>query len=74
MFSMLLAGFGSVFTDPLSILMVFLGTVVGIIFGALPGLTTVAGLSMFLPVTYAMASGTGLSMLTAIYMGESPVA
>lgn len=69
MFSMMLAGFGAVFTDPLSILMVFLGTVVGIIFGALPGLTTVAGLSMFLPVTYAMASGTGLSMLTAIYIG-----
>ncbi|MDT4763174.1 tripartite tricarboxylate transporter permease [Sphaerochaeta sp. PS] len=69
MFSMLVAGFGSVFTDPLSIIMVFLGTVVGIIFGALPGLTTVAGLSMFLPVTYAMASGTGLSMLTAIYIG-----
>lgn len=69
MFSMLLSGFGAVFTDPLSIIMVFLGTVIGIIFGALPGLTTVAGLSMFLPVTYAMASGTGLSMLTAIYIG-----
>ncbi|MEA5033256.1 MAG: tripartite tricarboxylate transporter permease, partial [Sphaerochaeta sp.] len=42
---------------------------IGIIFGALPGLTTVAGLSMFLPVTYVMASNIGLSMLTAIYIG-----
>jgi len=42
---------------------------VGIIFGALPGLTVVAGLSMFLPVTYVMASNVGLSMLTAIYIG-----
>ncbi|WP_293908539.1 tripartite tricarboxylate transporter permease, partial [Sphaerochaeta sp. UBA5836] len=69
MFGMLLEGFGAVFTDPLSIVMIFIGTTVGIVFGALPGLTTVAGLSMFLPITYAMSSGTGLSMLTAIYIG-----
>ncbi|MFA6783450.1 MAG: tripartite tricarboxylate transporter permease [Sphaerochaeta sp.] len=69
MLEMLLSGFGAVFTDPVCIIMIILGTTVGIIFGALPGLTTVAGLSMFLPVTYAMASGTGLSMLTAIYIG-----
>ena len=69
MFGMLLEGFGAVFTDPLSIIMIFIGTTVGIVFGALPGLTTVAGLSMFLPITYAMSSGTGLSMLTAIYIG-----
>jgi hypothetical protein len=49
MFGMLLEGFGAVFTDPLSIIMIFIGTRVGIVFGALPGLTTVAGLSMFLP-------------------------
>ncbi|MFA5447499.1 MAG: tripartite tricarboxylate transporter permease [Sphaerochaeta sp.] len=69
MLQMLLQGFGTVFTAPINILMIVIGTTVGIVFGALPGLTTVAGLSMFLPITYAMASGTGLSMLTAIYIG-----
>jgi len=48
--------------------MVF-GVVMGIIFGALPGLTTVACLSMFLPVTYVMGKAMGLSMLTSIYIG-----
>lgn len=69
MFSLLISGFVGFFTDPVAILMVFIGVTVGIIFGALPGLTTVAALSMFLPVTYVMASHVGLSMLTAIYIG-----
>jgi putative tricarboxylic transport membrane protein len=69
MFELILTGFAAVFTDPMSISMVFFGVIVGIIFGALPGLTVVAGLSMFLPVTYVMASNVGLSMLTAIYIG-----
>ncbi|MGK2907748.1 MAG: tripartite tricarboxylate transporter permease [Desulfuromonadales bacterium] len=69
MFHMLLTGFETVLTDPTCITMVFFGTLVGIIFGALPGLTVVAGLSMFLPVTYVMASHIGLSMLTGIYIG-----
>jgi putative tricarboxylic transport membrane protein len=66
---MLLSGFSTVYTDPNAIIMVFLGVMIGIIFGSIPGLTTVAGLSMFLPVTYVMASHVGLSMLTAIYIG-----
>lgn len=69
MFELLIEGFATVFTNPVNLAMIFIGTSVGIIFGALPGLTTVAGLSMFLPITYAMQSGTGLSMLTAIYIG-----
>ena len=69
MFELILSGYAAVFADPMSIGMVFLGVMVGIIFGALPGLTVVAGLSMFLPVTYVMASNVGLSMLTAIYIG-----
>lgn len=69
MFAMLHSGFAAVFTDPLGIAFIFLGTMIGIIFGSLPGLTTVAALSMFLPITYAMSSGNGLSMLTAIYIG-----
>lgn len=67
--SMLFTGFAALFTDPLLFLTILLGVTFGIIFGALPGLTTVAGLSMFLPITYAMSSTMGLSMLTAVYIG-----
>lgn len=69
MIEMLLTGFAAVYTDPMSIGMIVFGVLVGIVFGALPGLTVVAGLSMFLPITYVMASNVGLSMLTAIYIG-----
>ncbi|MFA7118042.1 MAG: tripartite tricarboxylate transporter permease [Sphaerochaetaceae bacterium] len=69
MFQMLGVGFSTVFTSPAILLSIVGGVVIGIIFGALPGLTTVAALSMFLPVTYPMSDAMGLSMLTAIYIG-----
>lgn len=69
MISMLVAGFSTVFLDPYMILAIVVGVAFGIVFGALPGLTCVAALSLFLPVTYAMKSSMGLSMMTAIYIG-----
>lgn len=69
MFSMWVTGFSTVFLDPFMILAMVVGVVFGIIFGALPGLTCVAALSLFLPITYAMKSSMGLSMMTAIYIG-----
>jgi putative tricarboxylic transport membrane protein len=63
------AGFAAIFSSPVNILLILLGLVAGIIFGALPGLTTVAALSMFLPITYGMDLGISLAMLTAIYIG-----
>lgn len=69
MLSMLTAGFSTVFLDPMMVMAIFAGVVIGIIFGALPGLTCVAGLSLLLPVTYAMKSSMGLSMMTALYIG-----
>lgn len=67
--SMMATGFSSVFFDPFMILAIIAGVLIGIVFGALPGLTCVAGLSLLLPVTYAMKSAMGLSMLTALYIG-----
>ena len=42
--------------DSWSFLLVAIGTVVGIIFGAIPGLTATMAIVMFLPVTYSMAA------------------
>ena len=69
MFSMLGSGFAFILSDPFTILLLVLGVAFGIVFGALPGLTTVAALSMFLPLSYSMNSTTGLATLTAIYIG-----
>ena len=69
MMSLLGQGVLTVVGNPGILLAMFVGVFIGIIFGALPGLTTVACLSMFLPVTYVMSQEMGLSMLTAIYIG-----
>lgn len=55
--------------QPLTIFLVAVGTVVGIIFGAIPGLTATMAIVMFLPVTYSMAASEGISMLMALYIG-----
>lgn len=47
----------------------FLGTVVGILFGAIPGLTAVMAIVLFLPMTYGMSMGLGISVLLALYIG-----
>ena len=48
--------------------MVF-GTVLGTIFGAIPGLTTVMGIALLLPVTFYMAPMTAIPMLLGVYCG-----
>ena len=40
--------------QPLTIALVALGTIVGIIFGSIPGLTATMAVVMFLPVTYSV--------------------
>ena len=55
--------------QPLTIALVALGTIVGIIFGSIPGLTATMAVVMFLPVTYSMTSSQGISMLMALYIG-----
>tara|TARA_R110002020_G_scaffold26460_15_gene85493 strand:+ start:3253 stop:4743 length:1491 start_codon:yes stop_codon:yes gene_type:complete len=53
--------------DPWVILFVFLGAVIGMIFGAAPGLTAPSAIALFLPVTYAMGPTTSMALLLGIY-------
>ena len=55
--------------QPMTILLVAIGTVVGIIFGAIPGLTATMAIAMFLPMTYGMAATEGQATLMALYIG-----
>ena len=45
----------------------FIGTAVGIIIGALPGLTSTMGVALAVPLTYGMAPASGFAMLCGIY-------
>lgn len=47
---------------------VLLGTVAGLVIGALPGLSAVSGVALLLPLTFNMDSAQGLVMLAAVYM------
>ena len=55
--------------QPMTILLVAIGTAVGINFGSIPGLTATMAIVMFLPVTYSMTASEGISMLMALYIG-----
>ncbi len=50
-------------------LMMCIGVAVGIIFGALPGLSATMGLALLLPFTFTMTPSMGLITLAGIYIG-----
>ena len=55
--------------QPWNLLMIFFGTVLGILFGSMPGLTATMGLALLVPFTYGMDPAAGLLMLAGIYVG-----
>ena len=46
-----------------------LGVVVGIIFGAIPGLNTPIAVALLLPFSFALDTVPAVSLLIAVYMG-----
>jgi putative tricarboxylic transport membrane protein len=55
---------------PGTIFYMILGTIIGIIFGSVPGLTTVMAMILFLPLTYVLDSVAGIALLIALYVGS----
>lgn len=47
----------------------FSGTIVGIIFGAIPGLTYSMGIILLLPLTFGMEAITAIALLLGVYVG-----
>lgn len=66
---MAIQGILSVITDPVTILLIFAGVAVGIVFGSLPGLTATMAVTIFLPLTYSMSPITAISVLMGLYIG-----
>ena len=61
-------GLISVF-DPMTIFLCFLGVIIGIVFGSIPGLTSTMAVALCLPLTYGMSPLNGIAMLIALYVG-----
>ncbi|MGE0563531.1 MAG: tripartite tricarboxylate transporter permease [Pseudolabrys sp.] len=55
--------------DPAVLGAVSLGTIVGLIFGAVPGLTYTMALSLVLPLTFGAAAMPAIAMLVGTYIG-----
>ena len=55
--------------EPRILMLMLLGVTVGLIFGALPGLSATMAIALLLPVTFAMQPDTGIAMLIATYIG-----
>ncbi|MCP1327916.1 tripartite tricarboxylate transporter permease, partial [Halomonas sp. 707D4] len=57
------------FIDFTFLLLVGFGTLVGIIFGAIPGMTATMAVAVCLPLTYALGLNHGLALLLGLYVG-----
>lgn len=69
-FQALLNGFG-VALQPINLLLVFLGCVVGTLIGVLPGIGPISGVALLVPLTFALklAPESAIILLAGIYYG-----
>lgn len=54
---------------PLNIGLLLIGNIIGIIFGAIPGLSGTLAVMLFLPLTYTMSSGSAIVFLLSLWVG-----
>ncbi len=68
-FSVFFGALGDILMQPKSILILMFSSVLGILFGALPGLTATLGVALLTTLTYGMPLSTALIALLGIYVG-----
>src|SRR4051812_18564044 len=59
----------AVVIQPFNLLLMFVGIVLGVIIGVLPGLGGANGVAILLPLTFSMSPTAGIIMLSCIYWG-----
>ena len=67
----LISGFANLIAPDMIGLM-FFGVIVGIIFGAIPGLSATMASVLFLPVTFSLNVYQAFTLLVALYIGGVP--
>ena len=55
--------------QPLNLMLIFAGVSVGLFIGAMPGLGSVNGVAILLPITFLVPAGSAIIFLAAIYYG-----
>lgn len=65
-FSYLIDGFMTALT-PINLLSAFAGAIIGLIVGAMPGIGSLAGVALLMPLTFKMNPTTAIIMLAALY-------
>lgn len=65
----LAAGLVDVIFDPLNMFMIIIGVVIGLFVGMMPGLGSVNGVAILLPVTFLVPPNAAIIFLAAIYYG-----
>lgn len=55
--------------DPMVLLVISAGSIVGIIVGAMPGLTATMAVALLIPVTFGMSPLLGLALMGGVYCG-----
>jgi len=69
MLANILMGFSTA-VQPMNLLTTVIGTVLGIVFGALPGLSGTMGIAILLPITYGMSPVSALLLMVSIFCGS----
>lgn len=66
-----ISAFQYLFSHPLNWLLLLFGTIWGILFGCIPGLTGIVGVALLIPFTFTLNPIEGLLMLGAVYVGST---
>jgi len=64
----ILSGFAVAF-EPMNLLWLFIGVLVGMVIGVMPGLGPVATIALLLPITYEIPPASAVILLAGIYYG-----
>lgn len=60
----------SLFSDPISLVLIVSGVIAGFAFGATPGLTATMGVALFIPLTFSLDAPQAISTMIALYCGS----
>lgn len=55
--------------QPINLLLIFAMVSLGIVFGAIPGLSATLGIALLLPITFGLSTETSFILLLAIWIG-----
>lgn len=65
----IILGLQAFIDEPMLLVLLTIGIFVGMVFGAIPGLTAALGVSLVLPFTFAMTTHQGVTTLLGVYVG-----